>query len=61
MSKSKFTGGDVKRAVKGVIDGGASVASVEIWPDGRIRVTIDNDQKPSRNPEDDPEVSRRLL
>jgi hypothetical protein len=39
MAKTKFTEADVKRAVKGVTDGGVSVATVEIWPDGRILVT----------------------
>jgi hypothetical protein len=29
MSKAKFTEADVKRAVKGVIDGGGKVASVD--------------------------------
>jgi hypothetical protein len=61
MSKAKFTEADVKRAVKGVIDGGGTVASVDIWPDGRISVTIKGDKHRSIDPEDDPEVSRRLL
>jgi hypothetical protein len=51
----------LKRAVKGVIDGGGTVASVDIWPDGRISVTVKEDKHPSIDPEDDPEVSRRLL
>lgn len=61
MSKTKFTEADIKRAVKGVIDGGAAVASVEIWPDGRICVKANLSQKPLIDPDDDPEVSRRLL
>jgi hypothetical protein len=61
MSKSKFTEADVRRAVKGVFDGGGRVSSVEIWPDGRISVTVKEDKKRSIDPEDDPEVSRRLL
>jgi hypothetical protein len=61
MSKAKFTEADVKRAVKGVIDGGGTVASVDIWPDGRISVTVKEDKHRSIDPEDDPEVSRRLL
>jgi hypothetical protein len=61
MSKTKFTEADVRRAVRGVIDGGGTVASVDIWPDGRISVTIKGDKHRSIDPEDDPEVSRRLL
>jgi hypothetical protein len=61
MSRAKFTEADVKRAVKGVIDGGGTVASVDIWPDGRISVTVKEDKHRSIDPEDDPEVSRRLL
>jgi hypothetical protein len=62
MSKSKFTEADVRRAVKGVFDGGGRVSSVEIWPDGRISVRVKEDkQHRSMDPEDDPEVSRRLL
>jgi hypothetical protein len=53
--------GCVKRAVKGVIDGGGIVASVEIWPDGRISITIKEDRRRPLDPEDDPAVSRRLL
>jgi hypothetical protein len=62
MSKTKFTEADVRRAVKGVFDGGGRVSSVEIWPDGRIYVTVKEDTPlKGMNPEDDPEVSRRLL
>jgi hypothetical protein len=61
MSKAKFTEADVKRAVKGVIEGGGIVANVEIWPDGRISVTVKEDKHRSMDPEDDPAVSRRLL
>jgi len=61
MSKAKFTEADVKRAVKGVIDGGGSVASVDIWPDGRISITVKEDKHRSLDPEDDPAVSRKLL
>ena len=61
MSQAKFTEADVKRAVKGAIDGGGKVASVEIWPDGRISVTTKEEPSPPVDPENDPEVSRRLL
>jgi hypothetical protein len=61
MSKSKFTEADVRRAVRGVLDGGGRVSNVEIWPDGRISVTVKEDKQRSIDPEDDPEVSRRLL
>jgi hypothetical protein len=61
MSNSKFTEADVRRAVKGVLDGGGKVSSVEIWPDGRISVTLKEEEKRTTDPEDDPEVSRRLL
>ena len=61
MSKVKFTEADVKRAVKGVIDGGGIVANVEIWPDGRISVKVKEDKHRSLDPEDDPAVSRKLL
>jgi hypothetical protein len=61
MSKAKFTEADVKRAVKGVIDGGGSVACVDIWPDGRISITIKEDRNSPLDPEDDPAESRRLL
>lgn len=64
MSKTKFTEADVRRAVKGVLEGGGRVASVDIWPDGRISVTVNEekgDTPPQVDPEDDPEVSRRLL
>jgi hypothetical protein len=61
VSKTKFTEADVKRAVKGVIDAGGTVASVDIWPDGRISVTVKEDINTPKKPDDDPEVSRRLL
>ncbi len=61
MSKAKFTEADVKRTVKGVIDGGGTVASVDIWPDGRISIMVKEDRHPPLDPEDDPAVSRRLL
>jgi hypothetical protein len=61
VSKAKFTEADVKRAVKGVIDGGGTVSSIDIWPDGRISVTLKEDKHRSIDPEDNPEVSRRLL
>jgi hypothetical protein len=61
MSKAKFTEADVRRAVKGVLDGGGRVSSVEISPDGRISVTIKEEKHRSMDPENDPEVSRRLL
>lgn len=39
MARNKATKADVQRAVKGVIEGGATVGTVEVWPDGRILVT----------------------
>jgi hypothetical protein len=61
MSKTKFTEADLRRAVKGVINRGTKVASVDIWPDGRISVTIKEDRHKAIDPEDNPEVSRKLL
>jgi hypothetical protein len=64
MSKTRFTEADVRRAVRGVVDGGGQIATVDIWPDGRISVTVkeEKSETPSRvDPENDPEVSRRLL
>jgi hypothetical protein len=61
MSKTRFTEADVKRAVRGVLEGGGRVASVDIWPDGRISVTVKEDIPSQMDPEDNPEVSRRLL
>ncbi len=64
MSKARFTEADIRRAIRGVITGGATIATLEIWPDGRISVTVQEDNSPTRpqkDPEDDPEVSRRLL
>jgi len=61
MSKTKFTEADIKRAVKGAIDGGVTVASVDIWPDGRICVTAKAAPRSLIDPEDDPDVSRSLL
>ena len=64
MSKTRFTEADIRRAIKGVLASGATIATVEIWPDGRISVTVKEDNGKTRtqmDPEDDPEVSRRLL
>jgi hypothetical protein len=64
MSKTKFTEADVRRAIRGVLWGGGRVASVDIWPDGRISVTVKEEKEDTPlqvDPEDDPEVSRRLL
>jgi hypothetical protein len=61
MSKAKFTEADIKRAVKGVIDGGGKVASVDVWPDGRISVTVKENTHAPIDPKDDPAVSRKLL
>ena len=64
MSKTRFTEANIRRAIKGVLATGAAIASVEIWPDGRIFVKVREDNRETRskmNPEDDPEVSRRLL
>ncbi len=61
MAKAKFTEADVRRAVKGAIEGGGVVTNVEIWPDGRISITIKEERHRPLDPEDDPAVSRRLL
>jgi hypothetical protein len=61
MSKTRFTAADVKRAIRGVLEGGGRIATIDIWPDGRISVTVKEDKHRSIDPEDDPEVSRRLL
>jgi hypothetical protein len=64
MSKTRFTEAEIRRAFKGFLASAAEITSVEIWPDGRISVTIkgENDNTSSAvDPEDDPEVSRRLL
>jgi len=62
MSKTKFTEADIRRAVKGVLEGGGRVTNVDIWPDGRISVTVKEDAPRTEvDPENDPEVSRRLL
>lgn len=64
MSKTRFTEAEIRRAIRGVLASGAEIAGIEIWPDGRISVTVkgenDNTSSPV-DPEDDPEVSRRLL
>jgi hypothetical protein len=51
----------MRRAVRGVLDSGGKVARVEIWPDGHISVLIKEEGSIPIDPEDDPEVSRRLL
>jgi hypothetical protein len=61
MSKTRFTEAEIRRAIKGVLAGGAEITSVEIWPDGRISVTVKEDKHRSLDPEDDPAVSRKLL
>ena len=61
MSRTRFTEADVKRAVKGVRDGGGKVARIEIWPDGRISVLIKEETSIPIDAEDDPDLSRRLL
>ena len=61
MSKTRFTEADVKRAIRGVLSGGGRVARVGIWPDGRISVLIKESTSIPIDPEDDPEVSRKLL
>jgi hypothetical protein len=64
MSKTRFTEADIRRAIKGVLASGAAIARIEISPDGRISVTVrgeKEDTPPHVDPEDDPEVSRRLL
>jgi hypothetical protein len=48
----------VKRAVKGVIDGGGTFGSVEIKPDGSILVTAAATRNASV---DDPRELRRLI
>lgn len=37
------------------------MARVEVWPDGRICVLIKEETSIPIDPENDPEVSRRLL
>jgi hypothetical protein len=59
MSKTRFTAANVKRAIRGVLEGGGRIATIDIWPDGRI--SVKEDKHRSIDPEDDPEVSRRLL
>jgi hypothetical protein len=64
MSKTRFTEASVRRVIKGVLASGATIASIEIWPDGRISVTVKEEKAettPQVDSEDDPEVSRRLL
>lgn len=64
MSKTRFTEADIRRAIRGVLASGAEIAGIEIWPDGRISVILTEDSRKARtemDPEDDPEVSRRLL
>jgi len=61
MSRVRFTEADIKRAVRGVLDSGGKVARVEIWPDGRISVLIQEERSIPIDPEDDPKVSRSLL
>jgi hypothetical protein len=61
MSKAKVTKAAVKRAVEGVIEGGGKFGALEIKPDGSILVTAAIRSGPLIDPEDDPEVSRRLL
>jgi hypothetical protein len=61
MSKVRFTEADVKRAVRGILDSGGKIARVEIWPDGRISVLMREERSIQIDPDDDPEVSRRLL
>ena len=61
MSKTRFTEAEIRRAIKGVLASGAKITSVEIWPDGRISVTVKEDKHRSLDPEDDPAVSRKLL
>ena len=58
MSKYRHTEADVKRAVKGVIDGGGTFGSVEIKPDGSILVTAAATQNASM---DDRTELRRLI
>ena len=61
MSRTRFTEADVKRAVKGVIDGGGMVASVEIRPDGSILVKAATRPAPLNDQEETSESLRRLL
>jgi len=61
MSKARFTEADVKRAIRGVLNGRGRVARIEIWPDGRMSVLIKEGTSIPIDPEDDPEVSRKLL
>jgi hypothetical protein len=58
MSKYRQTEADVKRAVKGVIDGGGTFGSVEIKPDGSILVIAVATHNATV---DDPSELRRLI
>ena len=58
MARNRPTEADVKRAVKGVIDGGGTFGSVEIKPDGSILVTAAATRNASV---DDPRELRRLI
>jgi len=61
MPKSKPTKADIKRIVEGVIEGGGTFGALEVKPDGSVLVTSATPSGPLTDPEDDPEVSRRLL
>jgi hypothetical protein len=64
MSKTRFTEAEIRRAIRGVLASGAEIAGIHVWPDGRISVTVKGESDNTSSlvdPEDDPEVSRRLL
>jgi hypothetical protein len=64
MSKTRFTEADIRRAIKGVLTTSATVASVESGLRDAYLVIVkeeDDDTSSGVDPEDDPEVSRRLL
>ena len=58
MAKTKCTKEDVRRTVQGAIEGGATIRTVETWPDGRIRVTTATIHNA---PSDEPKDLRGLL
>ncbi|WP_456390437.1 hypothetical protein [Profundibacter sp.] len=54
MPAVSFTQAEIRRAVKGVIDGGMTIGSVEIMKDGTIRIlpiTKEKAQPDQREPE----------
>ena len=59
--KTKFTKADVSRFCEGLRRAHFNIATVEIKIDGSILATAKEATVPTTNPEDDPDVSRKLL